>query len=209
MENNEIYQNMKFPAATLEYFWKQEDNVIGDSTGNVFTTLRTIDEEHYGKDDSKKNVLPVGEKINNGVKEVVSLAYDNVDAHLFPYLYPNGIGYNTLENLSYPPPNTITVPFTTIKSLQPCLLVLEVQLSILERDLYAFIKQYGIPQLFVTFSCDEDTWPGLLEYAKYGKPDTTVKENPVFANHYCYERLQAMMKYILKNGYIGKKVQKI
>eukprot|EP00834_Sanchytrium_tribonematis_P004397 NODE_214_length_12495_cov_0.543078.p1 type:complete len:872 gc:universal NODE_214_length_12495_cov_0.543078:3806-1191(-) len=77
--------------------------------------------------------------------------------------------------------------------------------------LFAMVKTFGVPHLFVTFSCSEQTWPDLEEYLlKFGKKpngnENIFTANPVLSNHYCYERLQSMFKYILKFGYMEKSI---
>ena len=61
-------------------------------------------------------------------------------------------------------------------------------------NLFSMIKGKGNLHLFVSFSCSEETWPGLHDYlVKFGKApsknETIFTANPVLCNHFCYERL--------------------
>ena len=112
IKNNVLYNEIEYPQAPLEMFYESAQNLYGNSKGevftvkahleseiaedDVFTTLRTVDEDNLGTDDSKFSVIPVGETIMNGVKKVFSLAYSNIDAHLFPFIYPTG--KNSISN---------------------------------------------------------------------------------------------------------------
>ena len=93
IENNNLYHDFMFPTETLDYFVKSDINVFARASGEVFTTLANIDQNELGKDDSNFKVLPVGELIKNGSKEVISFSKDKKDAYIFPYLYPKGNQY--------------------------------------------------------------------------------------------------------------------
>ena len=79
-------------------------------------------------------------------------------------------------------------------------------------DTFAAIKELGPPNLFLTFSCDESNWLSCNSYLNhFGTLDTGSTlpvhiQNPWLANHFCYERLLAMCKYIMRNGYQGYRV---
>ena len=257
-----LYEDIIAPEAPLEYFWNQEADVFGKSNGDVFTTLRKVD---VGTDDSNFKVLPVGEMIKNGVKEVFSFAFKNIDAYLFLYLYPDGIHgipnktskramivrnrlfhkdprfrnftqwlfyhFDTMEKYrivdnnartaasakkgTYTAGSVLSTSKYDFRTIFDDDLTTTVPIGIrgsnnyfrkIRGDLFAFIETFGNPHLFVSFSCDEDTWPGLKDYLELvGENGSSAKDNPVLSNHYCYERLQGMMKYI-KNGYMGNKV---
>ena len=79
-------------------------------------------------------------------------------------------------------------------------------------DAFAKIKDLGPPNLFLTFSCDEANWLSSIAYLyHFGTSENTSPlpmhiQNPLLANHFYYERLLAMCKYIMKRGYQGFRV---
>ena len=78
---------------------------------------------------------------------------------------------------------------------------------------FAVMRTVGIPTLFITFSCDEANWISTNMYLNYfGEIEANNSlpshiQNPWLANHVCYERLQAMCKFILKKGFQGHRVK--
>ena len=95
IKHNHLYKNIEFPQATLDCFLENSD-IVGSSTGEVFTVPRNIDQSFYGTDDANKNILPVGDIVKNGVKEVIGPTFNPKDAYLYPYLYTDG--NNSIEN---------------------------------------------------------------------------------------------------------------
>eukprot|EP00834_Sanchytrium_tribonematis_P006286 NODE_448_length_7291_cov_0.696329.p1 type:complete len:1125 gc:universal NODE_448_length_7291_cov_0.696329:2757-6131(+) len=79
-------------------------------------------------------------------------------------------------------------------------------------DLLAYIATFGPPHLFLTLNCDELTYSNLHAYVhQHGtinpnNADNWHVGNPVLCNHYCYERLNAMILDITKHGYCGYSV---
>ena len=93
IKHNKLYLDFKFPKEALDSWIKSEINIFAKSCGEVFATLANIDRSELRKDDSNLKVLPVGEILKNGSKEVISFAKDNKDGYFFPYLYPKGNQY--------------------------------------------------------------------------------------------------------------------
>ena len=79
-------------------------------------------------------------------------------------------------------------------------------------DLLSYIATFGAPHLFMTFNCDEASWPQLHSYvhqfgiisSDFNKP--WYLQNTVLSNHYCYERINAMINDFIQNGYHGIKI---
>ena len=74
------------------------------------------------------------------------------------------------------------------------------------------MASFGIPHLFLTFNCDEPSWAQLHSYIhQFGNVNTIFEipwylQNPVLSNHYCYERINAMIQDIINEGYAGYKI---
>ena len=79
-------------------------------------------------------------------------------------------------------------------------------------DLLSYIGSYGVPHLFVTFNCDEPSWAQLHSYVhQFGIVNSHFNvpwylQNPVLSNHYCYERINAMIKENIRDGYAEYRV---
>ena len=273
IENNKLYEDFVFPKETIEYFMEFDDTdakIFAKSSGEVFSVPKHIDQSQFGKDDSSYNLLPVGELVKNGAKEVFSVAFKNKEAYLFPYLFPTGNSFlhnsntaramivrNNLMNidnrfrssndyifyqfdlmekfriansnfraLTNSAKNNCSVSQVLSNSKYDNRAIFDDEYStsmpntIRGSDTYfkqarinliAMTAKFGKPHLFVTFNCSESTWPELHDYLKkFGKEpqdkENLYTANPFLCNHYCYNRLQSMFNFIIKDGYMDQKV---
>eukprot|EP00834_Sanchytrium_tribonematis_P003530 NODE_139_length_16235_cov_0.569038.p1 type:complete len:1194 gc:universal NODE_139_length_16235_cov_0.569038:9032-12613(+) len=98
IQNNIHYQNLRLPTA-IDSFMRVQPSIIGGQfNGILFHTLRVPSQANYGRDDTNWIRIPLGEWCafnENDVRQVIGPTLPNKEAYLFPYLFPDGVGFFT------------------------------------------------------------------------------------------------------------------